>query len=76
MCLLLWRTWHEANAIPANVRSWRFLRAAALPLALGEEDVFKKRGLKLHNFYGSSECGGIAYDATDVPRANRLVWAG
>ncbi len=25
-------------------------------------------GLKIHPFYGSSECGGIAYDATEDPR--------
>lgn len=27
-----------------------------------------KFGLKVHVFYGSSECGGISYDATDEPR--------
>jgi len=24
--------------------------------------------VKIHNFYGSTECGGIAYDATETPR--------
>jgi acyl-coenzyme A synthetase/AMP-(fatty) acid ligase len=24
--------------------------------------------VKIHNFYGASECGGIAYDRTDAPR--------
>ncbi len=29
-------------------------------------DAFRSRfGLKLHSFYGSSECGGICYDATE-----------
>lgn len=28
----------------------------------------KSSGLKIHNFYGASECGGIAYDATEIPR--------
>jgi acyl-coenzyme A synthetase/AMP-(fatty) acid ligase len=32
--------------------------------------VFQARGLKIHNFYGSTECGGIAYDATESPRAD------
>ena len=27
-------------------------------------------GIKLHNFYGASECGGIAYDASTGPRAD------
>ncbi len=28
------------------------------------------RGIKIHNFYGSSECGGIAYDASPGPRSD------
>lgn len=62
----LWQTWHEAGAIPANVRL-AISAGAPLPLAL-EQAVFSRQGLKLHNFYGSSECGGIAYDAGDKPR--------
>src|SRR6185369_5777545 len=42
---------------------------ASLPLAL-ESEIFQTSGLKLHNFYGASECGGIAYDATSVPRTD------
>jgi long-chain acyl-CoA synthetase len=30
--------------------------------------VFGRGGLKIHNFYGASECGGIAYDRTETPR--------
>ena len=40
---------------------------APLPLPL-EAEVFKKCGLKIHNFYGATECGGIAYDPSPVPR--------
>ncbi len=64
----LWRTWHEANAIPGNVRL-AVSAGAALSLAL-EEAVHARHGLKLHNFYGSSECGGIAYDASSTPRTD------
>ncbi len=40
---------------------------AALPPAVAE--AFTARfGLKIHTFYGSSECGGIGYDASDEPR--------
>lgn len=67
----LWRAWHEADAIPANV-ALALSAGAPLPLAL-EEAVFAARGLKLHNFYGSSECGGIAYDATPRPRPDPAV---
>jgi acyl-coenzyme A synthetase/AMP-(fatty) acid ligase len=63
----MWRAWHEAQAIPQNVRL-AISAGAPLPLNL-EQDVCKSCGLKIHNFLGSSECGGIAYDATDSPRA-------
>lgn len=58
----LWRTWFDADAIPRNVRL-AISAGAPLPVAL-EQNVFATRGLKIHNFYGSSECGGIAYDAS------------
>jgi long-chain acyl-CoA synthetase len=64
----MWRAWHEANAIPKNVRL-AISAGAPLPLNL-EREVFKSRGIKIHNFLGSSECGGIAYDATDLPRTD------
>ena len=62
----LWRTWHDANAIPRNVRL-AISAGAPLPVAL-EQGIFASSGLKIHNFYGSSECGGIAYDASSGPR--------
>jgi len=65
---ILWRAWHEAGAIPKNVRL-AISAGASLPLAL-EHEIFQTSGLKLHNFYGASECGGIAYDSTAVPRTD------
>jgi acyl-CoA synthetase (AMP-forming)/AMP-acid ligase II len=62
----LWRVWHEARAIPAHVRL-AISAGAPLPASL-EAAVFQADGIKIHNFYGSTECGGIAYDATAVPR--------
>jgi acyl-coenzyme A synthetase/AMP-(fatty) acid ligase len=41
---------------------------AALPLDL-ERDVFTATGVKIHNFLGASECGGIAYDRSAAPRS-------
>jgi acyl-CoA synthetase (AMP-forming)/AMP-acid ligase II len=64
----LWRTWHDAGAIPNNVRL-AISAGAPLPVAL-EQGVFAARGLKIHNFYGSSECGGIAYDSSATPRTD------
>jgi acyl-coenzyme A synthetase/AMP-(fatty) acid ligase len=64
----LWRVWHEAKSIPSNIRL-AISAGAPLPATL-EKAVFKTSGLKIHNFYGSTECGGIAYDASDNPRSD------
>ena len=64
----LWRVWFEANSIPANIRL-AISAGAPLPLKL-EAEIFARNGLKVHNFYGSSECGGIAYDTSAMPRMN------
>ncbi len=62
----LWRAWIDAGTIPTQTRL-AISAGAPLPLAL-EQQVFASAGVKIHNFYGSSECGGIAYDATPTPR--------
>ena len=62
----LWRAWHEAGAIPPQTRL-AISAGAPLPAAL-ERAVFEASGLKIHNFYGSSECGGIAFDTSNEPR--------
>ena len=64
----MWRAWHQADAIPPNVRL-AISAGAPLPIHL-EQEVFQSSGLKIHNFLGSSECGGIAYDATETPRTD------
>ena len=64
----LWRAWHEAGAVSPNIKL-AISAGAPLPLAL-EEAVFRQHGLKLHNFYGASECGGIAYDTSAAPRTD------
>ncbi|MEO5802105.1 MAG: fatty acid--CoA ligase family protein [Verrucomicrobiota bacterium] len=62
----LWRAWLGANVISKNIRL-AISAGAPLPLAL-EKEVFEKVGIKIHNFYGASECGGIAYDRSETPR--------
>jgi len=67
----MWRAWHEAKAIPASVR---LAISAGAPLAADlEQTIFKSRGLKIHNFLGASECGGIAYDASETPRTDAAL---
>jgi acyl-CoA synthetase (AMP-forming)/AMP-acid ligase II len=62
----LWRAWHEAGGVPSQVRL-AVSAGAPLPLTL-ERAVFETSAIKIHNFYGASECGGIAYDASAGPR--------
>jgi len=64
----LWRAWQLAGAIPPNTRL-AISAGSPLPLNL-EQTVLSHCGLKIHNFLGSSECGGIAYDSGPVARAD------
>ena len=62
----LWRTWHEAGALSPNIR---LAISAGAPLGIDlERSIFSNSGLKVHNFYGATECGGIAYDNSAAPR--------
>lgn len=69
----LWRTWAEAGALSGNLRL-AISAGAPLPPTL-EDAVHARFGLKLHTFLGSTECGGIAYDAAPLPRGDG-VFAG
>ena len=65
----MWRAWHQAGLLKDSPIALAISAGAPLPLEL-ERAVFESSGLKLHNFYGSSECGGIAYDQSCEPRAD------
>jgi len=67
----LWHAWHKAGVILSNVRL-AISAGATLPLTL-EHAVFAEHGVKIHNFYGSTECGGIAYDTTEKPRTDEAA---
>jgi acyl-coenzyme A synthetase/AMP-(fatty) acid ligase len=63
----LWRLWHQAGAIPKSIR---LAISAGAPLSAWlEREIFDHWALKVHNFYGASECGGICYDASPEPRS-------
>ena len=70
----LWHAWHEARAISPRLRL-AISAGAPLPIAL-EAEVFATVGLKIHNFYGATECGGIAYDASQEPRTEEALVGG
>lgn len=63
----MWRAWQRSGILRST--PIHLAISAGAPLALDLEiAVHADAGLKIHNFYGASECGGIAYDATTVPR--------
>ena len=63
----MWRAWHRAGVLP-GIRIATAISAGA-PLALDlEQGVFSAAGLKIRNFYGASECGGISLDTRCDPR--------
>ena len=63
----MWRAWHAAGILDRERVGIAISAGAPLPLDL-EQSVYASSGIKIHNFYGSSECGGIAYDRSDEPR--------
>ncbi|HSP43634.1 MAG TPA: AMP-binding protein, partial [Luteolibacter sp.] len=64
----MWRAWHRAGIL-TNTSCLAISASAPLSLEL-EREVFESCGLKIHNFYGASECGAIAWDDSHVPRGS------
>ena len=71
----LLRVLAAAEVAAGQLRSLRTVISAGAPLALETAQAFHaKFGLKIHNFYGSSETGGITYDRTgDAALTGRSV---
>jgi acyl-coenzyme A synthetase/AMP-(fatty) acid ligase len=65
----MWRAWWQAGVLYNAPLALAISAGAPLPLEV-EHGIFDGTGLKIHNFYGSSECGGIAYDRSGVPRSD------
>ena len=63
----IWRAWHRAGILKGAPIALALSAGAPLSLAL-EAEVFGAAGLKIHNFYGASECGGISFDTSATPR--------
>ena len=63
----MWKAWHRSGILRGAKIALAVSAGAPLSLEL-ERAVFADCGLKLHNFYGASECGGISYDASETPR--------
>ena len=65
----MWRAWHRSGILRADKIALAVSAGAPLSLEL-EREIFECCRLKLHNFYGASECGGISYDASESPRTD------
>ena len=63
----MWRAWHRSGILQGAPIQLALSAGAPLALAL-ENEVFNATGLKIHNFYGASECGGISFDTRESPR--------
>jgi acyl-coenzyme A synthetase/AMP-(fatty) acid ligase len=68
----MWRAWQRSGVLRGAPVRLAVSAGAPLSLAL-EREVFDACGLKIHNFYGASECGGIAYDRSDTPRPDETL---
>ncbi|HUF62111.1 MAG TPA: fatty acid--CoA ligase family protein [Verrucomicrobiales bacterium] len=67
----LWRSWEDAGLDFSHVS---LAISAGAPLSLDlERRVLERAGLKIHNFYGASECGGIAFDGSCVLREDETL---
>jgi long-chain acyl-CoA synthetase len=64
----MWKAWLIA-ALDLSCVSLAVTAGSPLTLSLEQQarDTF---GFKLHNLYGTSECGAISYDATLAPRSS------
>ncbi len=67
----LWRSWEDAGLDFSRVS---LAISAGAPLSSDlERRVLERTGLKIHNFYGASECGGIAFDGSCVLRGDETL---
>jgi len=68
----MWRAWQQTGVLKDSPILLAMSAGAPLPVEL-EQQVYLESGIKIHNFYGASECGGIAYDDTPEPRTDAAL---
>ncbi len=69
----MWNAWERAGVLKDS--PVKLAISAGAPLAIDlEQRIYDSSGIKVHNFYGSSECGGITYDASkDVRKSSHIT---
>jgi len=63
----IWKTWWQTGMAAHPAISLALCAGSPLSLEL-ETVIHSDCGLKVHNFYGTSETGAIAFDSSEVPR--------
>ncbi len=63
----IWKTWWQTGLAAHPAISLALSAGSPLSLEL-EHSVFSENGLKIHNFYGTSETGAIAFDGSTEKR--------
>ncbi len=64
----IWKTWFQTGIAAHSAISLAICAGAPLSLEL-EHGIHSATGLKVKNFYGTSETGAIAFDASEAPRS-------
>lgn len=69
----MWSAWHKSGVLINAPVGLAISAGAPLPIEL-EYEIFNSSAIKVHNFYGSSECGAIAYDhSTTIRKSSGIV---
>jgi len=63
----IWKTWWQTGLAADPAITLALCAGSPLSLEL-EQSIHADCGLKVHNFYGTSETGAIAFDASASPR--------
>ena len=63
----IWKTWWQTGIAAHPAISLALCAGAPLSLEL-EAAIHSECGLKIHNFYGTSETGAVAFDDSPLPR--------
>ncbi|MDP4995288.1 MAG: AMP-binding protein, partial [Akkermansiaceae bacterium] len=63
----MWKTWHQTEIAAHPAISLAISAGSPLSLDL-EHSIHSENGLRVRNFYGTSETGAIAFDNSPAPR--------
>lgn len=64
----IWKTWWQTRLAADPAITLAISAGSPLSISL-EQSVYAECGLKIHNFYGTSETGAVAFDDSETPRS-------